>query len=91
MKKKIYIIEAGMARFFTESKEEALKLWEILSEGNFKLLYDASYDCNTRYPYAQPLKPQMSVEEIDLFPSGTEAKRARENEEKLKKAKIIKP
>lgn len=92
MTKKIYIIQLGPigTKIFSESKEEMLKLWELLQGGNFKKLHsEHDWDDNEMFYWPQDLRIELKSNMVYLHEDQEGAKKAKIAHEHAKKVGII--
>lgn len=89
-KKRIYIIEIGLQKFFTKDKQKAYELFELLE--NFKkLMY--TWDTNfrgERFAWPEDLRIELESLEIDIYESKEKAQKSHEAYERAKKIGLIK-
>lgn len=92
MEKKIFTLKGtpyGVS-IFSESKEEMLKLWDLLQEGNFKTLSsDHDWDDDEMYFWPGDLKVQLEAKTIYLYENKDKANKAKAAYKHAKKVGII--
>ena len=90
MEKKIYIIRLDYNSLFSESKEEMLKLWEILGEGKIKMLHSENdYDDDEKFYWPGVLNVRLEMKNVYLHENQEKAERAKLAHEHAIKVGII--
>ena len=90
---KVYIIEIGNQKLFTESKEEAQKVWEALDSTSVRQLYsEMSWQAGDSETFYYPSKEPIGLysETIELYEDAKDAERNKANWEKAYRMRLIK-
>lgn len=91
MEKKIYIVKIDFANsLFSESKEEMLKLWEVLGEGNVKRLHSENdYSDDEKFYWPEDLHVRLEIRNIYLHENQDKAEKAKKAFTQAKKVGLI--
>ena len=90
MEKKIYVLKSDFNCFFSESKEEMIKIWSMLEASNIKRLgSEHDWDDNEIYSWPEELKLTLEVKNVYLYENKDRAMKGKAAIKHAKKVGII--
>ena len=91
-KKRIYVVEIEFSKIFSEDKDEAFKLWSLLSSSKFKGLNSKwnDFEDKDKFCWGKDLKVELYSIVVEIYPNEKLAYKSFDNLQKIRKMGLVK-